>query len=368
MKNKITTLMLLASVLIGNSFNAQEDINDEYLKWAEDGKLAEVKTYLAKGADINFINEYGRGAGEVAIWNIQKDNGALITYLLDHGLKVDYLNPDGNNLLHVAAEYKGSAVFKKLIDKGIAIDAFTENGETAVFIAAENEDFEAVKLLASLGANLQSTNKDGETLLKAYDLKEESLWNDLMSFKLSKEQLNKLLVKCVDDIESLEKVKQLVAKGAAVNTSNEDNIPLIHLAAQLESTAILSYLIEIGADVNATDEDGYNALWEVDNLEAMTILLDKGVDPNQKVDDELLIAQYINYASVAEVKLLVSKGADLNLKTDEETILTYSKSLLKLEHRPGAKYADANAQAEADKAYKTNINEIIKFIETKGAK
>ena len=296
MKKNITTIFILASFLIGNITLAQENINTEYLEWAEDGKLDEVKKYLAKGADINFLNEDGMCAGEYAIWNIDEDGGAMITYLLDHGLKVDYSNPDGHGLLHIAAAYEGSAIFKKLIDKGIGIDDFTDNGETAVFIAAESDDFEAVKVLVSLGANVQLANQEGETIVNEYDLEKENLWNELISFNLSKEQLNQLLIKAVYDLESLDKVKQMVEKGADINVKNEDEIPLIHLAAQLDETSILAFLIEKGSNVNALDEEGYNALWEAESLEGMAMLLDKGIDANQIVDGELLISQSIYFS------------------------------------------------------------------------
>lgn len=247
MKKKITTTFILASIFIGNTATAQEDNNVEYIEWAEDGNLDEVKNYLAKGADINYIDENGRGAGEYAIWNIDEDKGVMINYLLGNGLKVKYKNKDGENLLQIAAEYEGNVVFKKLIEKGITIDEVTEKGETAVFIAAENKDFEAVKLLVSLGSNIQIANNDGRSIVEFYDLESESNWNDLMSFNLSKAQLDVLLLKCAFHLESLEKVKLLVEKGADVNVKNENDIPLIELAEDFKTTEIYEYLKSKGA-------------------------------------------------------------------------------------------------------------------------
>lgn len=368
MKKKITTVFILASLQIGNVSLAQENVNIEFIEWVEDGKLDEVKKYLTMGADVNFIDEEGVGAGEYAIWNIEKDNGSMLNYLIDSGLKVDYRSPDGRGLLHIAAAYNGSVVFKKLIDKGIGINDLTENGESAVFIAAEFKDFEGVKALVALGANVQLQNQEGETILISYDLEKEELWNDLMSFKLSTEQLNNLLIKATYNLETLDKVKELIDKGADVNAKNEDAIPVLHLASKLDDPAILIFLIEKGANVNILDDQGYNALWETKTLENMSILLDKGTDPNQVVDEELLMAQFIYWASIDEVKLLASRGANVNLKTDGESLITFTKELLNLEHRPGAKFTKADAQAKADEEYKSKINEIIKFLQSKGSK
>ena len=171
----------------------------------------------------------------------------MITYLLDHGLNIDYKNKDGNSLLHLAAEYEGSSIFKQLIDKGIAIDALNDDEVTALFTAAENEDFEAVKSLISLGANLHYTTDEGESFVNSYDLSKENLWNDLMSFNLSRSQLNFLLIKSVFDLESLEKVKQLVTKGADVTIKDEDGVSLIEMAEQIESPEIIAFLKSKGA-------------------------------------------------------------------------------------------------------------------------
>ena len=68
-----------------------------------------------------------------------------------------------------------------------------------------------------------------------------------MSFNLSRSQLNFLLIKSVFDLESLEKVKQLVTKGADVTIKDEDGVSLIEMAEQIESPEIIAFLKSKGA-------------------------------------------------------------------------------------------------------------------------
>ena len=360
MKKQYIILVFLA--FFYNAFS-QEDITTEYLAWAEDGNLEEVKKYVAKGADINAISEGGYNAGEYALWNYDEGD-ELILYLLDQGLNVNLTNEEGENLLHIAAEYEAASIIPKIVELGGDINAQNEDGATPIIVAAENEDFIAVQVLSDQGADLSIENEDGKSVVHFFDIEEQEQWDLLKKLNLSQKQKDILLYKAIYDIEDSEKVNALIDLGADVNAKDEEGTPLILFAAESDNIEILQSLISAKVDVNSVDEEGLSALWYCYDNERLKLLIESGIDVNQipeGYDSPLFRA--IKRGDVEGVKFLLEAGADPNLKVDGQTAYTFSQALQKLEIAPMAEnYANPEDQKEHTKKWKGELKEIAKLL------
>lgn len=359
---KLTIIIAFLTVLFSGF--SQEDIQTEYLEWAKDGNLEEVKKYLEKGADINAKSESGSNAGEYAIWNIDEGD-ELIVYLLDNGLDVNIKNEADENLLHIAAEYEGSSIIPKLVELGTDINARNEEGATPIIVAAENSDFVAVKVLSDQGADLSIENEEGKSVIQFFDLEEEEEWELLLTLKLSQKQKDILLYKSIYDLENAEKATTLIDLGANVNAKDEDGVPMIIHAADIEGTEIIQSLIANGVDVNAKDDDELNALWYYYDNSVLKILIDAGVEVNYTPEGyKPPLFRAIDRGNVEGVQMLLNAGANPKLKSDDLTAKEYTQKLLKLDVAPGAEnYADPNDQKEHTDEWKSKLKEIAKLLE-----
>lgn len=147
----------------------------------------------------------------------------------------------------------------------------------------------------------------------------------------------------------IEKVKELIAKGADVNAKEnvigEGYAALFH-AASYGHTAIVKLLIEKGADVN--ERPGRNtpliiAAWG-GYTDTVQVLLEAGADPNAKDETgwtALTQAARKGYIEIAQ--LLIKKDADVNVRlSDGNTPLSWAKAIknqkmIDLLKRAGAK-------------------------------
>ena len=353
--------------VLGNQNFAQENLNEEFLKAANWGKLDEVKTLITKGADINATNAQGNSAGVMALYNYSDDNGAMMEYLLNNGLDVKLKTKDGNNFLHVAADNEATGIIPTLVQKGLPLDEKNSRGQTAVFIAARNGDFKTVNSLVKLGANPNIPCNE-ELVVEQYDLEDEEQWNDLMSFPLEKNSLSFLIIEAIYDLESAEKVQQLITKGAPLDILDEDGASLLHLAAELEESDVLITLLNAGIDPNILNEEGENALWAAENTENAKVLISKGTDVNQVVGDASLLSAHIYYGLPDFVFLFIASGADVYYKVDGQSLTKYCKALLKLEKREGVQYATEELAKENLEDWKKRVETCMEYLKQNGVK
>ena len=135
---------------------------------------------------------------------------------------------------------------------------------------------------------------------------------------------------------SIEMVKLLLANGADVNIKGHgDYTSLMWAAESAKTTEIMELLIEKGADINPIAQDGVNALIKAifgvlsdsGSLDAVKLLIDKGMDVNYALVTEdgagytaLMFA--IRWGKIEVIKYLISVDADVNAKAKGDTPLS----------------------------------------------
>jgi len=268
----------------------------------------------------------GRGAGAAAPADDNDDSDVIVAGLVGSG-------GGGLTALTFAAREGDIESARKLLDAGADINQATEYGWTPLLTAVNNRNYRLAMLLIERGADVNRANKGGWTPLY--------LAVDNRNIEGGDYPVPK------PDLDHLDLIKALLAKGANPNAKVKDNTltrtiftmqwffedgatPFIR-ASQSSDVALMKLLLEKGADVKAVTANGDSALtasagigWvdgvtyersPAENLEAVRLLLDLGVDPNHANNEgrtPLMGAALKGRPEV--VKLLVDRGAKLELR------------------------------------------------------
>ena len=167
--------------------------------------------------------------------------------------------------------------------------------------AVKSGELKTVKELIDKGADVNTRDRDGWSLLHW------SIYNNH------------------DDISHF-----LIARGADVRskTQHGKRVPpffidpdwtVLHAAARFRDLELLKLLIDKGADINAKDEGGRAVIHEAGNeghWEIVRYLIDKGVSPNSKgsFPGRTVLHSASQHGNLRVVKYIVERGAHVNAK------------------------------------------------------
>jgi ankyrin repeat protein len=220
---------------------------------------------------------------------------------------------------------------RALLDAGADVNQPTEYGWTPLLTAVNNRNYKLATLLLERGADPNLANKGGWTPLY--------IATDNRNIEGGDYPVPK------PDLDHLQMIAALLDKGARPNTPVKENTltrtiftmqwfwedgatPFVR-AAQSSDTALMTLLLKHGADPKAVTANGDNALtasagigWvegvtyersAKENLEAMRVLLDLGLDPNHaNVEGRTALMGAALKGRGDVVQLLVERGAKLD--------------------------------------------------------
>lgn len=147
---------------------------DEKLKSARLGKellaaaslvrVAEIKSLIAAGADVNARNEDSKTVlMQVASFASDMNCVDVLRALTDAGADVNAKDRDGNTALWCAQSFD---CVDTLIDAGADVDAKNKDGETALMCHAKKGRSGLIETLIDAGADVSATDNHGKTALE----------------------------------------------------------------------------------------------------------------------------------------------------------------------------------------------------------
>lgn len=205
-------------------------LNDPLFKAVRDGDVAQARTLLDTGMDVNGPNADGLTPLWIGFYRESSDE--MMALLLDKGADVALAERElGRSPLHWAASENRSPLVALLLDKGAKIEALDKAGDTPLHVAAYNGATESAKLLLDRGADVNARGAQKRTpIFKAIEHKHA-------------------------DVAAL-----LIGHDADVNARDTNGKTPLSETGWFGGADIAERLLEKGAEVDAKDAWGNTAL------------------------------------------------------------------------------------------------------------
>jgi len=186
------------------------------------GDREEVKTLLARGADIDTANVDGLTALHQACID---DNLEMVEFLVDNGADVDRGDNEGWTPLHATASCGFLSIARYLLDHGSNVAAVNNDGELAIDISESDE----MEELLQKEIDLQKVNCD-----EARNREEQCMLDDARDWKNSGK---------IGD-----------------RPHHKTGATALHVAAAKGYIKVIHLLIQAGVEINQQDFDGWTPL------------------------------------------------------------------------------------------------------------
>jgi len=327
---------------------------------ARTGDFKSVEVLLQAGANVD-AREQWHGQTPL-MWAMAQKHPDLLPLLLEHGADVNalsnieewerqvtmeprdkWLPPGGMSPLLFAAREDCLACIKPLIDAGADINAATPKGITSLLIAIINGHYDVAYALAEAGANVNLNDDTNRSPLYA-----------AVDFNIMRESNRPSPDVFTNEHTAFELIGLLLAKGADVNVQLSKAPPFrlkldrgtdsmlvagttpFLRAAKSADVPVMQLLLDHGADPQLTTAQGINPLMTAANLatkesdttgryktesqmiDAITICLDQGLDPNAKAKDgRTAIFGAATFGLNQVIQYLYDHGATVDYKDNQ---------------------------------------------------
>ena len=278
------------------------------------GDAVAVRALLAKKVDVNATAADSSSALHVAI---QKNNLDLANLLIAAGADVNAATRYKITPLAIACANGNAAMITRLLEAGVDANGASEDGQTALMTASLNGRVDAIKVLLLHGAKVNATEpyKGQTALMWAAGEGNSAAAALLVEFGAdikakSKAGYTALLFAVLNN--QIDAAKTLLKLGANVEDKAPDGTTALNMAAVNAYYDLASVLLDLGANPNAPDPRGsalHTVIWlrkpgtsweaaalasdpetvprptgKVTAMELAKKLLDKGADPNKRVE------------------------------------------------------------------------------------
>jgi ankyrin repeat protein len=318
------------------------------------GRLGPVEALVARGADVNATERKGQTA---LMWAAAEGHLEVVDALIMAGADVGTKLRSGFTALFFAVREGRTDVALRLLEAGADVNQAmrgerrSARGPTPLILAVENGHFETAIALLEAGAD-PNARPLGYTALHAMVTVRKPIRGDGDPPPRGSGMLN-----------SLDFVRQLVARGADVNARLErgesgrgrftttGSTPLL-LAARASDVPLVKLLVELGADRAIPNEDnctpllaatGVGALGDGDEaagtdeeaIHTVRLLLELGADVNAVDENGETAMHGAAYQSRAKlVEFLADQGAEVSV-WNRENKWSWSPLHIARGYRPG---------------------------------
>ncbi|XP_026854845.2 ankyrin repeat and SOCS box protein 2 isoform X2 [Electrophorus electricus] len=298
-----------------------------------------VECLLESGADPDIANK----DKETPLYKAcEKENAAIVAMLLNHRATVNKNCIQGWTALHEAVCRNNVEICEMLVKAGAKISIPNIYGITPIFVAAQSGKLDSLRFLLKNGADINSQAADGATalyeacknghvpivefLLSQNADANKPGKNGLLPIHIAAQRGNDsndlLTYGCSHKSDKAVKIVSMLISATSKARVRRSGISPLHLAAERNRDEVLELLIVAGFDVNATLSEDRRNMYEDrrstalyfsvinNNVEATTMLLEAGANPNLDTFSPLLVA--LRQGCMRTVTLLVEHRANVN--------------------------------------------------------
>lgn len=376
------------------------------------GDLAGVQSALASGVSPNTIGQdslsllhYAAGANQPAIFSLLVSHGAAINakdthnneplfyaargngsksfvdFIIASGADINNASKIGETALHLAARLDSLGALESMIINGANANIKDIIGRTPLHDAVVTNHPDVILLLIEFGASLHIKDNYGHTPIDNAQTANQTVQQILAMPILDSIQLpahNALLQAAV--INDVHGVKDAIAHGVSVNTTNSHGLTGLHFAALHGYSDMIQEFINDGAYINQTTVDGLQPLHLAAMAQQINVI-DTLVNAHAAINA-------VDYLGNTALHYAVQNGGSTDLVTKIldagawiDTVNKHGETALHLAaeagnvdavkvlvaHHANLTIQDAKGETAADEAISSNHLDIATFLKQQNA-
>ncbi|XP_034946542.1 ankyrin-1-like [Chelonus insularis] len=350
----VAHINLLNQSLLDYSINFNSNVKDD--------RYNIIKLLLERGAAIHLHVPRNHFVFDAITYGHHR----IAQLCLDYKADVQYINPDGNTVLHAAIKNNFNAKFiKTLLKLNSQVNTVTSNGHsplldacyhtskdqleiiqalldcnaddnfanhrlvTPLFIACRKKNLPVVQVLLEKGANPNIMDIDGETPLHVACIFSSNTTKDMIQLLLE----HGANIETVDikgwtplhtacEMGNSETVKCLLANNANLHATNDDGQTPLHIACKYSNDTTvekIQLLLKYNGNIESVDKKGWTPLivaCEYKSCMAVEYLVKNYADPNATNDQGQtplhIVSKIPHIKNRHLIKLLIEYGAKVD--------------------------------------------------------
>jgi ankyrin repeat protein len=283
--NKQIILELIGSVVDVNTWNKQEGtlLHTAANGWLDCPQLCDI--LWKHSVKIDAVDQDGNQPLHLAC---RQSHTKIVKWLLQHDADINAMNKYKQSPLHMAAGSSKDSpeLCKSLLTDGATLDAKDENADQPMHLACRQYRINTIRVLLSYGANFNSFNNKGKTPLHCLWTEHQSALKSMIDAGFDVNTADAggnscLHLVCEAGVTAI--VQVLLCCSANVLSKNNDNETPLHKAASCLSDCpkVCLLLMRSGAEVNALDNNGDTPLHvalQHGNIDTARALMENGAD------------------------------------------------------------------------------------------